>query len=148
VTAAVRLVWASTRSKVLLGRAYRKRRAHPTRAQRLFGRIYEPGTHYELASVDLEQALLAFEQFLADPGTFKVTTAEGSSIDFAVEPKTGQVTLDLWLDAPFDDLDVAVVARGDAYELLERIYASSGDAEIAEWLRRVSPITQSRPHPQ
>lgn len=146
---ALRDVWASTRKHVLHGE--QGLAGSNSNAVAAFGPKVE-GVIASHPLINLETAMLAFDQVLANPGRFSIGTIDGSDIDFlfsgplmyaiaGLMPRRMKpqpiITLDIWFsDPPRPYLnDVLSVTAETARGVITRLFNADEDGELWNYLR-------------
>jgi hypothetical protein len=129
-----RYVWCAAGGRVLHGRTRSGPAPRPGFWRRLFGGSSQGGTIYEFEAIELAAARAALEAHFAAPGAFSVETAEGARLDFLVSRADPAVTIDCWFFEVEEELDVLVLERAAARELLEALFEPHSDQEIARAL--------------
>lgn len=144
-----RLIWASTRERILHGTRHVARKS--PEAVAVLGPDAK-GVVTAFAEVDLDAALAAYDQVATERGHFSLETAENTRIDFLFVGRFREfvaysllrrrnrlpVTLDIWFaNEPDPHLDDVVgLSPADAREVVARAFCESTDEAIWSFIRR------------
>lgn len=126
-----RNVWCSTVERVLHGRTRPGPASGCAAWRRLLQGRHPAGMIYEFEALDHAHAQAALREFLASPGSFAIETGEGARIDLLASRRTALLTLDCWFFDTVDGLDTVLIQRGDAIRLLECLYQTGDDTQVA-----------------
>jgi hypothetical protein len=133
-----RFVWCASGGRRLYGRTRPGPAPRPGFWQRLFGLHPQGGTLYEFEAIEREAALAALEAHLGLPGSFSIETAEGARLDLLASRKHDSVTVDCWFLEADEDLDALVITRAGAHELVQTLFETDRDREVARKLRELA----------
>jgi len=126
-----RRLWCSTAERVLHGSVRRASVCDRRPWRRLLAGRHPARMVYEFETVGRAAALDALEAFLGSPGSFSLETAEGARIDLLATRRRALVTLECWFFDTVDGLDTVLIHRDDARRLVDAVYRTKSDAEVA-----------------
>jgi hypothetical protein len=127
-----RHVAASAGDRRIYGRSYRRPLPSRTWWQRLLGIRYERGTFLEMASLDKDTALQAFEEAMAGRGVFSIEASFGGTLEFHPIVRSQEIWVDCWF---FDaNLSEFSISRDGAEHLISLLFTDCAEHDVLRLL--------------